>query len=239
MGSVSLFLRRYVLVIFWLVLLMHCLFQHFKLPYVAASKPLLVPLLLTFLLLNDNNIGRPSGKFVFYVGLFLALFGDVLLISVSDTFFLSGMIIFMIMNICYSISFFKFHRLEKRSILPVILCTGVVCILCYWMIDFLGDSMGDYKIPIIAYMLTVSLMTVAAVNVAGNPHYRQEAFHWFIPGAFIFMIENVLVGVNKFLYHDKDLFIIVMLTYGMAQYCFVKGIEHAYLKKEYRISNGE
>lgn len=241
MGSVSLFLRKNVLAIFWLVLLVHCLFQYYKMPYVAVSKPLLVPLLLTFLLLNDNNIGRPSGKFIFYVGLFLALFGDVLLISVSDTFFLSGMITFMVMNICYSIAFFKFHQLERRTMLPVIICILFLCIVAYWLIDFLGDAMGDYKIPIMVYMLTVSVLTVAAVNVAGNPYYRQEALHWFIPGAFIFMIENILVAINKFVYQDKDLFVVVMLTYGMAQYCFVKGIERAYLREgdEYRISNKE
>lgn len=216
---------------FWLILLAHCFFQYMKLPYVAVSKPLLVPSLLLFLLLHDNNIGRPTGKFVFYVGLFLALFGDVLLISVSDTFFLSGMITFMIMNICYSFAFFKFHGLEKRTMLPVIICIVLLCILAYWLIDYLGPAMGAYKAPILVYMLTVSLMTVAAVNVAGNPAFRQEALHWFIPGAFIFMIENLLVAVNKFIYQDKDLFIVVMLSYGIAQFCFVKGIEQACLRR--------
>jgi uncharacterized membrane protein YhhN len=238
MGVFAPFLRKYVLGIFWLVLFTHCFFQFYKLPFVAVSKPLLVPLLLSFLLLHDNNIGRPAGKFIFYVGLFLALFGDVLLISVSDTFFLSGMITFMVMNICYSIAFFKFHSLQRNSVLPVSICILFLGIVAYWLLTALGKAMGAYKVPIMVYMLTVSLMTIAAVNTAGNPQYRQQALHWFIPGAFIFMIENILVAVNKFVYQDKDLFIVVMLSYGMAQFCFVKGIEKAYLREE-RISNKE
>jgi uncharacterized membrane protein YhhN len=131
MVMVLAFLQRRILGIYWLVLLVHCVFLRLGLPYVAVTKPLLVPLLLTHLLLRDNHIGRTPGKFVFYVGLLLALFGDVLLISINNTFFLSGMIIFMIVNICYAFCFlqvagFKLHR-------PLVLAIDAGGIIHNWL----------------------------------------------------------------------------------------------------------
>jgi uncharacterized membrane protein YhhN len=109
------FLNKRLLTIYWIVLLVHCTFQFFVLPYRAVTKPMLVPLLLTYLLLKDGNIGKPIGKSIFYIGLFLAFFGDVLLIIINDTFFLAGMIAFMLMNIFYSISFHLSQQAEVEK----------------------------------------------------------------------------------------------------------------------------
>ncbi len=58
---------------------------------------------LLYLLLTDKNIGKPTGKLFFDKGLTLAFFGDVFFITINDTFFLTGMIACMLMNIFYSI----------------------------------------------------------------------------------------------------------------------------------------
>ncbi len=227
------FLQKRTLTIFWIVLLIHCTFQHFNLPYVAVTKPLLVPLLLLHIILKDNNIGRPAGKFIFYIGLMLAFLGDVQLIFINDTFFLSGMIAFIFVNLFYSYSFLSLAGFRMRKVSPVL---GAVILLCFtgeWMMHFLGDELGAYRGPIIAYMIAISITTITAVNVAGNEKYREAAVRYLIPAAVIFVIENLLVALNKFHYNrDKDLFILVMITYGLAQYLFVKGILKAYLQKD-------
>lgn len=218
------------LTVFWVALLMHCLFQYLKWPYVAVTKPMLVPFLLAYLLVHDNNIGVPIGKFIFYVGMFLALFGDVLLISINDTFFLSGMIAFMLMNLCYSWSFIKLQPLSRRNAVPM--STGMVLMLLigYFFYDFLAVKMGAYGIPVLAYMFTVSLMVLAAINMAWSEKYRFAAFRYFIPGAIIFMVENAFVALNLFQFNkDKDVYIGIMFTYGLAQYFFIKGVRKTYL----------
>lgn len=55
------FIHTQFLWLFWLDLLIHCVFQHYQLIYVAITKPLLVPLLMTFLFLNDEYIGARLG----------------------------------------------------------------------------------------------------------------------------------------------------------------------------------
>jgi uncharacterized membrane protein YhhN len=224
------FLQRRILGIYWLVLVIHCVFLRLGLPYVAVTKPLLVPLLLTHLLLRDNHIDRTPGKFVFYVGLLLALFGDVLLISINNTFFLSGMIIFMIVNICYAFCFlqvagFKLHR-------PLLLAVTLfgLYIIGFRFYQFMRNDLGDFAAPIVVYMFMVSAMVLAAVNAASGGHFRHVGIRYFLPGAVIFLIENILLAADIFHFSgDVNIYIAVMVTYAAAQYLFARGIEKAYL----------
>lgn len=235
--NIETFLHKRTLTIYWIVLLVHCTFQYFVLPYRAITKPLLVPLLLLYLLMNDSTIGKPIGKSVFYIGLFLAFFGDVLLILINDTFFLSGMIAFMLMNLFYGASFLYLNRLHVKKLLPVIVSAIILFAVGYWLYHFLGDEMGDYKMPIFAYMITLGIMICLAVNVAGNGLYTKVALTYLIPGTVIFLIENILVAVNKFhLGNDKNVYIAVMLTYGSAQYLIVKGILKAYPSNDHSMA---
>ena len=81
-------------------------------PYrIVITESLLVPVLLLYVLLHDNNIGSPAGKFIFYIGLILAFFGDVLQVVINNqTFFSGSLVAFMLMNICYSISFYSLRK---------------------------------------------------------------------------------------------------------------------------------
>lgn len=224
------FLNKRLLTIYWTVLLVHCIFQFFVLPYRAVTKPMLIPILLTYLLIKDDSIGKPVGKSIFYIGLFLALFGDVLLIIINDTFFLAGMIAFMLMNIFYSISFACFNKPGLKSILPFFLTIVVLCGIAIPIFGYLGPKMGDYHMPVMIYQFTLILMVAFAVNVLGSEKYRKIALYYLIPGALIFMIENILVAFNLFDWdRNKDVYIIIMATYGTAQYLIVRGIQKAYL----------
>jgi uncharacterized membrane protein YhhN len=213
--------------------MIHCVLQHFHLPYVAITKPMLVPLLLLHIILKDNNIGRPAGKFVFYIGLMLAFLGDVQLIIINDTFFLSGMIAFLFVNLFYSYTFLSLAQFRMRKVLPVLGTLILLCFLGEWLMSVIGNELGSYKPAIIAYMIAVSITTITAVNVAGNEKYRETATRFLIPAAIVFVIENGLVALNKFHYsNNKDLYVLVMLTYGLAQFLFVKGVLKAYLQKD-------
>lgn len=224
------FLRKRALVFYWIILLIHCILQHYHSTFVAVTKPFLLPLLILYLFLRDDNIGSPLPKFIFYIGLFLAFFGDVLLILINDTFFLSGMIAFMLMNLAYSISFFMINPLRVRKFLPALVTFLLIGFLGYYFFDFLKDELGDYAMPIIVYMITLSVMAVAAVNMVISQDYSGAAIKYLVPGALVFIIENILVALNKFHWNtNKDIFVIVMITYAIAQYLMVRGIESIFL----------
>jgi uncharacterized membrane protein YhhN len=223
------FLNKRIILIYWMVLAVHLVFQYFVLPYRAVTKPMLVPLLLTYLLLKDGNIGKPTGKAFFYIGLFLAFFGDVLLILINDTFFLSGMIAFMLMNVFYSISFLHLSPFRIKKSLPFFITLACLAALALWIYGSLAEEMGDYRMPVMIYLFSLVFMIGFAINITINPQHRKTAFRFLIPGAVIFMIENILVAVNMFhLGGNKDVYIAVMVTYGIAQYLIVMGMREAY-----------
>lgn len=191
---------------------------------------MLLPLLCLHLLLRDHTIGSPPGKFIYYIGLILAFFGDILLIRVADAFFLGGMIAFIFMHLLYGAAFWCMYPLRKSSILPTTITLAFLAFIGYAFYRFLEDEMGNYKVPILVYMITVSIMVSLAMNVSGSSRYRKAAVSYLIPGVLVFLAENILVAANKFHYHDeKGIIITAMFTYGLAQYLIVKGIEKVYL----------
>ena len=66
-------------------------------------------------------------------------------------------------------------------------------------------------------------MAVLASNTFTSTNFKKEAITCFIPGAAFFVLSDGLLALNKFLYHQPILDILVMLTYGLAQYFLVRG----------------
>jgi uncharacterized membrane protein YhhN len=129
------FLHKRTLTIYWSVLLLSAVFLYFVPKYTVFTEPLLVPLLLLHLFLRDNNIGRPFGKLIFFIGLFLAFLGDVLQVVITnEIFFISSLVAFMLMNTCYSISFFSMDKKVYRKpwiFLVELFNTYAYCALVY------------------------------------------------------------------------------------------------------------
>ncbi|NCI46241.1 lysoplasmalogenase family protein [Sediminibacterium soli] len=223
-------MQKRVLYMYGIVLLAHCLFQYLKLPYVAVTKPLLVPLLLAFLLSRDEDIGLVAGKFIFYVGMFLALFGDVLLISINDTFFMSGMIAFMLMNLAYAVTFYLLEKPPLFGNLPVLISALVLALVAWKVYGFLSEELAQYRLTVLVYVCTVLLMCFSAIAAATGSVHGRVALRYFVSGAVVFLFENILVGLNRFHWNsNKDVYVVIMLSYGLAQYLFVRGVEKTYL----------
>ncbi|MEO8174273.1 MAG: lysoplasmalogenase family protein [Sediminibacterium sp.] len=225
------FLHKKALVIYWLVLLLSVLFLYFIPRYTVLTEPLLVPLLLLHLFLRDNNIGKPFGKLVFFIGLFLAFLGDVLQVVINnEVFFISSLVAFMLMNTCYGISFYSLNKKVFRKPWPFLSSCLVMTVIAYWFINFLGDeNLGDYKMPLVLYIFTLCLMASLAVNVMNSERYKKIAVNWLIPGAVIFVLQNMLLATNLFRFGgDSKLYIFSVIPYGIAQYLIMKGMQKAY-----------
>jgi len=87
----------------------------------------------------------------------------------------------------------------------------------------LRSALGAYQVPILFYMLFISLMASLAVHTTSNATYKNFALQTFVPGALLFVISDVLLATNKFYAHLPVLDLGVMLTYAGAQYFLTKG----------------
>ena len=72
-------------------------------------------------------------------------------------------------------------------------------------------------------MFIISLMAFLATGTIQNESIKRTAFKFFIPGAVLFVVSDATLAINKFLVHQTYLDIVVLLTYGLAQYFLVKG----------------
>ncbi len=175
------------------------------------TKPLIMLALGGYYLLHLKDINS-SGKFIILVAIVSAWVGDVLLLS--DDYFLFGLGSFLIMQVLFSISFWKDRSISQSSFLYgafLLLSTGAIT-------AFLWDSLGDMVLPVIIYTLAIALMSLTAFARS-----RDLSGYWLVfGGTLLFMISDTVLGIHEFT--DLNLGkLTVMSTYILAQYFIVDG----------------
>lgn len=227
-------LRKYILPVYWLTIVLNCIFLHFDLPYVALTSALPVPLLICYLLLNDPHISSPAGKFFFYIGLLFAFFGDVLQIVVKNQlFFTSSLVAFMLMNGCYSLSFYHLNRDGLKKPLPFLAALVILVVMGYAFVTLLEEQIGVYKLPLILYMSTLITLTAFAIHAAGSSSHYKTAVKYLLPGTLVFIVQNIIFALNLFqMGGSSNGFIYSIIPYAIAQYLLVRGMEKIYLSQK-------
>ena len=211
-------------VIFWAVTVAHlfCIYMDWPQQRVY-TKFILVPILMWYLYTSPADNNPLKGMWRAYLGLFFSWVGDVLLIGEGANFFLSGMIAFVTAHVYYSLFFIQTVPVKKetarvfyKTLIGLSIISGLLFIL-------LRNALGSYQVPILLYMLFISLMASLAVHTTTNMHYKKFALQTFVPGALLFVISDAILATNKFYAHLPVLDLAVMLTYAGAQYFLTKG----------------
>ena len=86
---------------------------------------------------------------------------------------------------------------------------------------FLYPHIGNLKIPVAVYALTISVMLITAVYAFNKNN--QQSRKLCIAGAILFVVSDSLLSVNKFYYSFPLANVLIMLTYALAQFAIVKG----------------
>lgn len=221
--------HRYFLILFWGALALDCFLiysQHEE--YRVATKTLLMPLLFLYYLVNTSHHKRRPSRLLAFVALLLAWAGDIFLLGQGQTFFIIGLVLFLLMHFVYIIYFWRVYplfpvRYGLYFFLPILLVAAFDILIMMKIVPLAGD-LGK---PLIAYMVVISLMFITAFNMLSNEKVRSLALNYFIPGATMFLVSDAILGLNMFLWEDKLIGIAVMLSYGYAQYLIVHGfIKH-------------
>jgi uncharacterized membrane protein YhhN len=215
--------RKILLVIFLLVLLMHCLSIQVEMTQIrSVTKVVLVPLLMIHLLINR------SLRLLGYLPLIALLFswiGDILLLGDEPAFFLSGMIAFVMTHVSYSFTFLKIKQVTPKDRSYFVIPLFALLVFSLLVFFYLKDDLGSYLLPVLLYMIFISLMASLAIHTRTNTKIETLSLYTFIPGALLFVVSDALLAINMFKLHHIVLEVLVMLTYGLAQFFITRGFQ--------------
>ncbi|MBV7528895.1 lysoplasmalogenase [Chitinophaga sp. sic0106] len=209
--------------VYSIILLLDVIFTAQQLPVPRyVTKPLLTVVLAIFVLSERGYIKRSYLIFLL-LALFFSFWGDVLLMfdHQHPTFFLGGLGSFLLAHVMY-ISFFLKIRYSNP---PVPLCRYLWIFLhaafLIGFIIYLMPVLGALKIPVIIYAITLSITVQSSLHAFHLSWQRAGAY--CITGAVLFLISDSLIAVGKFMTPLPANGVLVMVTYGLAQWLLVTG----------------
>lgn len=169
-----------------------------------ATKPLLMPLLMVFVLLAVGWSADASVKWL-VIGQGFSFLGDVALMLDGQVFFGLGIAMFLVTHICYLIGFFKLGAREalrdRRWVLFVYPVFWVLANAALW------PGLGIMRAPIIIY--SAFLVTMALVSMSLSTSIGI--------GGTLFMVSDLLIGTTVAYGDFTGSGFLVMLTYVVGQ----------------------
>jgi len=186
------------------------------------SKPLIVMSLMAWLYSSTNLKGRFHKRI--FTGLIFALAGDVLLMLQAGrpTFFIYGLIAFLLCHIFYIRAFTLDHRSNPKHRTPYFLwIVGVFAIFCSGLFFYLQPKLGVMQFPVLMYAIIITVMALMAVNRYGKVNIFS--FKLILYGALFFLLSDSVLAINKFTQTIPQGGVLIMATYMIAQYLIVYG----------------
>lgn len=179
-------------------------------PYPFSYLVKIVPILsLAFIAIK--NIEGSKGKLIF-LGLLFSSVGDVFLALSGRGFFIYGLTAFALAHIMYISAFIRCPIVRQSRILVILL----FILYGISILHILLPSLGKMTLPVIGYVLIISLMGISAALGKKN-HYLV------IIGAILFIISDSVIAINMFLSKVWNSSFWIMITYYPAQLLITLG----------------
>ncbi|WP_264520863.1 lysoplasmalogenase [Flavobacterium sp. N1994] len=184
-------------------------------------KPFLLPLLFYAVVKSDSFETKKwllSALFFSWVGDCILLFADK-----GELYFIFGLIAFLIAHILFIRLFFR-QKSEKNHLKNPLFWIGFIGIIIYLksMLSLLIPTLGDLKVPVSFYAMTISIMLIIALKGAFN--WENNSKYIVLLGAFFFVTSDSILAIDKFHSPIPLASFWIMLTYLIAQFSITYGI---------------
>lgn len=217
-------IKKHGLLIFWIILYADCALLYFnKTAYHPLVKSALIPVLMIYLFTNSTKTRNKNSRKITILALLFSWIGDVLLTKTGDTFFLLGMVSFLTMHVLYIVYFIRLRPIRLSKFAEGFVALVVAGGASFQVLSFLKPYLGGFFYPFAGYAAVITLMGVAATNISGSKTLRSLAVSYFIPAAALFILSDAVLALDKFYFKEPFLQIVIMMTYGYAQYLFTCG----------------
>jgi uncharacterized membrane protein YhhN len=206
----------------FLVVLIVNSFQNLRLNPVLEmfSKPLLVIALSGYFIASIKGQGKKLRMWIL-LALFFSWIGDILLMFVpkNEFFFLLGLSAFLLAHIFYIVFF---HKVRVRESIRGNGWLLLIVIVYYAsLLSFLSDYLGEMNLPVKIYGVIISFMFMLALHMLFLKNKRTGLL--MMLGAFLFVISDSVLAINKFYRAFEGAGFLIMITYGLAQLLIAEG----------------
>ncbi len=184
------------------------------------TKPLLMPLLALYLLLQTKTVNSNLKVWIF-LALFFSWAGDIFLLfeERGSNFFLLGLSAFFAAQVFYIIFF---HNIRMREYIRGNALLLLLVIVYYSiLVSVLSPYLGKMILPVRIYGVVLSFMLMLAMHTMLGKN--KKAALWMMTGAILFVTSDSLLAFNKFFSAFNYAGLIIMLTYGLAQLFITEG----------------
>ncbi len=212
---------RHAAISFFIILVIHLVALAISNTWLQQlSKPLIVIFLGWYVLLATHNHPHPWKKWLL-TALIFSLAGDVLLMlqASNELFFLLGLGAFLVAHLFYILLFHLIRIAEQ--VRPRTWILGLIAIYYTALILFLSPYLGSLTLPVRVYGIVISFMLMLAIHLR---FINLRSAGWSILlGAALFVASDSLLAINKFYRPFYGANLLIMLSYGLAQWFIVKG----------------
>ncbi len=213
--------KKYRIIVFLFILLADLIAV--QLNYKIAEyvfKPLIVIWLFAYFILQTRLVKSDLKKWII-IALLFSWLGDVLLMLQGDNsvFFLLGLSAFLLAHMCY-ILFFHFVR-TRENVKSRWYLLLIVVVYYTFLISILSPGLGEMKLPVRIYGIVISFMFMLAMQMLFIKN--KTAGLSMMIGASLFVISDSVLAINKFYQPFPQAAVIIMLTYGLAQFFIAEG----------------
>lgn len=222
--------RNFLLLLFLLLALLNLWAEYtYSRILIFTTKPLLITTLAIWFFFETKSKNTLFRKLIL-LALVFSIIGDTLLMFVENDpnrqhFFLLGLGSFLVAHIFYLSAFVKYPSNEPGLVNRKKWWITIFAIyLAFFNWFLLPDVPPAMQIPVLVYSIAILMMLLSCLNLNGK--IPSEAFWILFSGAFLFMVSDTIIALNKF---KSDEFsipfarIFIMTFYLFGQFMIVKG----------------
>ena len=179
-----------------------------------TTKAMVIPTLGIWAFIRYN----PSKRYG--IALFFSWIGDLLLIPDGTSFFMIGIVSFLLTQLLYCHLMmqrlegnFKQQFTKKKALLPLILLGSYLI----GILGLMGGSLGPLLFPVTLYATALSITGFLGILIAReNP--KKEA-NILALGTLLFVLSDSMIAFDAFFFNTPQFTYWIMATYVPAQYC--------------------
>jgi uncharacterized membrane protein YhhN len=157
---------------------------------------------------------HPAFSRLILIALSFCLGGDILLGFGTKRTFLGGLVCFLLGHVMYAAAFFMVAEIIPFMAVGMIVFMISAAIIWRWLEPYAGDM----KIPVLAYIVVISVMMCGAFGISGQRAIPVYARGCVFAGAILFYISDIFVARQRFVVGAQVNRVIGLPLYYAAQF---------------------